>query len=233
MYLVLYFYVLEDFPRTPARTHAGTLSRTYACKLTPTNLHIQEIAFFFNQCCLVASLAILECKLKQHCFKIFSTIVKYLSLQYLDPNLFQHQKPKNTGVVRLSYLANNFCLEFHERIKTVDKWNSRIVSVFNQSLPVHIVVYEELVKDPMKEIRAITNFLEKENGFKQDDSERRLLCLNQNLRGSQKRKTPSNLTNLQVYTKEMKQTINGAIKNAQQYLLAKNISINISSYLLT
>ena len=75
-------------------------------------------------------------------------------------------------------------------------------------------------------------FLEKETGFKQNNLERRLLCLNQNLQGSQKRKSASKLTNDEVYTKELKEIINGKIRNAQKYFVEKNIPLNISSYLM-
>ena len=104
--------------------------------------------------------------------------------------------------------------------------------LFGKGIPIHIVVFEDLVKDPIREIRAIMQFLEKENGFKPDDLERRLLCLNQNLRGNHKRKTISKLTNDKVYTKKLKERVNSSIRNVQKLLVERNISLDITSFLL-
>ena len=75
-------------------------------------------------------------------------------------------------------------------------------------------------------------FLEKENGFKPDDLERKLLCLNQNLRGNHKRKTISKLTNDKVYTKKLKERVNSSIRNVQKLLVERKISLDITSFLL-
>ena len=105
--------------------------------------------------------------------------------------------------------------------------------VFNKGIPFHLLVYEDLVKDPIKEIRAVMKFLEKNNGFKQNDLERRLLCLNQNLRGNQKRKAASKLANTQVYSDALKLKLNNEILMGQKYLSIKKHPYNITSYLLT
>ena len=131
------------------------------------------------------------------------------------------------------YFFTNVCfVDFHNKVKEENKWNNVIKYLFDQGIPVHIVVFENLVKDPIKEMRAVMKFLEKEIGFKQNNLERRLLCLNQNLEGNQKRKSGSKLTNDQVYTKELKEIVNDNIRNAQKYFVEKDIPLNISSYLM-
>ena len=89
--------------------------------------------------------------------------------------------------------------------------------VFDKGIPVHLLVHENLLKDPIKEIRAVMKFPQKENGFKQNDMERRLLCLNQNLQGSQKRKSASKLSNTQIFSSELKRKLNKEIMNGQNY----------------
>ena len=117
-------------------------------------------------------------------------------------------------------------------VKEENNWNNLVKDLFNQEIPVHILVFENLVKDPIKEMRAVMKFLEKETGFKQNNLERRLLCLNQNLEGSQKRKSGSKLPNDQVYTKELKEIVNDDMRKVQKYFVEKDIPINISLYLM-
>ena len=140
---------------------------------------------------------------------------------------------KTDALPNRSYFDNIFCfVGFRKMMNTNHKWDNLLKAILSKGIPLHFVLFENLIKDPVKETRAIMKFLEKENGFIQDDLERRLLCLNQNLRGNQKRKSESKLPNNQVYTKEMKKIVNQKIRNAQSYLVAANITLNITSYLL-
>ena len=132
------------------------------------------------------------------------------------------------------FVLNTCCfLEFEDNTLRRYRWDWLYKVLFGKGIPVHIVVFEDLVKDPIKEIRGIMKFLGKENGFPRDGLERRLLCLNQNLRGSHKRKAVSKLTNGQVYTKKLKERVNSSIRNVQKLLVKRNISLDITSFLLT
>ena len=140
---------------------------------------------------------------------------------------------KTDALPNRSYFDNIFCfVGFRKKAGLLNGWDTRLKGITSRGIPLHFVLFENLIKDPIKETRAIMKFLEKENGFKQDDLERRLLCLNQNLQGNQRRKSGSKLTNNQVYTKEIKESINQKIRNAQGYLVAANVTLNITSYLL-
>ena len=67
-------------------------------------------------------------------------------------------------------------------------------------------MYEDLLEEPINEIRKVIEFTQKTNNFQQNDREPRLLCLSQNLQGSNKRKNRTSFTN------EMKYQVNSVIE---------------------
>ena len=71
-------------------------------------------------------------------------------------------------------------------------------------------------------------FLEEKHGFKQDNLNERLLCLSQNLHGSNKRKKTN--TQRDPFTNELTKIMNLQIDNAQAILDKTAMNINISFY---
>ena len=69
----------------------------------------------------------------------------------------------------------------------IKSWVKLIRYVVKSKKKFHLVIYEELVQDPINEIRKVIKFLEKNNGFKQYNLEERLLCLSENIEGTHKR----------------------------------------------
>ena len=60
-------------------------------------------------------------------------------------------------------------------------WQQLLENVLESESPFHIIVYEDLLRDPISEMRKVTKFLEENIGFEQDDLEERLFCLSENL----------------------------------------------------
>jgi len=91
-----------------------------------------------------------------------------------------------------------------------------------------LLLYEDLLKNPVEELRKIVKFLEKENGFKANDLEERLICLSENIQGSQKRKKTKK--QIDPYNKSLKIKINAKIESAQNDLTKYKINLDLSFY---
>ena len=94
--------------------------------------------------------------------------------------------------------------------------------------PFHVLIFEDLVKDPIKEIKKVLRFLEETNGFKAEKLEERLLCLSENLQGTEKR-NPKSIPK-DPFSIKLKIHVNGIINSAQSMLSEANLSTNLSSY---
>ena len=94
--------------------------------------------------------------------------------------------------------------------------------------PYHLLFYEDLVQNPIKEIKKILDFLQSKNGFKEQNLDTRLTCLSENLQGSHQRKKTE--TQFDPYNNELIMSINKRIEHAQQILAKHGLRFNISSY---
>ena len=111
------------------------------------------------------------------------------------------------------------------------RWDTLFTYVAQAKKPFFILIYENLVRDPIKEIRLVMKFLEKNNGFKQTNLEQRLLCLAENLHGKYKRKRKARAIN--PYAKELKIFVNSLIDSAEKTLNEIGWKANFSSYIRT
>ena len=107
-------------------------------------------------------------------------------------------------------------------------WENLFIFVLKNRQPLHLVFYEDLVRDPIKEIKKVIKFLELTNGFSPSDLETKLLCLSENLQGANKRKKKQHQIN--PYNSMLTAKINQKIFIAQNLLSAYNIAANLSSY---
>jgi len=90
-----------------------------------------------------------------------------------------------------------------------------------------LVFYEDLLKEPINELRKVMKFLEK-SGFIQNNLEERLICLSENLQGNNKRKKNENERN--PFTKEQTKFMNSKIDYLQNVFNKANIDVDLSSY---
>ena len=100
--------------------------------------------------------------------------------------------------------------------------------VIDSKKPFHIVKYEDLLEEPINEIRKVMEFLQTTNNFQQNDLELRLLCLSQNLQGSNKRKNRG--TNDASFTNEMKNKVNSVIEIAEKKAAQAGLKFTFTSY---
>ena len=107
-------------------------------------------------------------------------------------------------------------------------WVELIQYVVESQKNLHLVVYEELVQDPIYEMRKIMKFLEEKNQFKQPNLEERLLCLSENIQGNYKR-TKKKLT-VDPYSDELKEKLNNEIILAEKIFAGAGIKIDFSFY---
>ena len=107
-------------------------------------------------------------------------------------------------------------------------WEILFKFVMESEKQVHLVLYEDLIKNPIEEIGKIVKFLQDVNGFKSKDTDQRLICLSENLQGAQKRKKPRK--SAARFTNNMKQKINNKINFAQKVLKNHRIDVDLSSY---
>ena len=111
--------------------------------------------------------------------------------------------------------------------KNKKSWLQLIQYVVQSKKPFHLVVYENLLINPIKELRKVMKFLDGVNGFKQENLEDRLLCLSENLQGTHKRKKR---INVDPYTNEMKKQLNSEISIAKRLFTLTDNDFNFSSY---
>ena len=116
-----------------------------------------------------------------------------------------------------------FFVEFEKYVMS-SHWISHLAVVAKSGLPFHVVIYEDLVKDPIGETRKIMKFLEKHNNFPQPNLEKRLLCLRQNLQGQNKRKSRKFSSN--PFTAKMIHKINSEVIDVKS-LLANHPALNV------
>ena len=122
--------------------------------------------------------------------------------------------------------------DFKERImernrKTKRSWLELIQYVMQSKKPFHLVIYENLLKDPIKELKKIMKFLKEINGFRQENLEERLICLSENLKGTHKRKKR---INVDPYTNEMIKKLNSKISLAKKLFTKIEKDFDFSSY---
>ena len=119
--------------------------------------------------------------------------------------------------------------EFKNRVLRYTKhWVNIIRHVVESRKPFHLLIFEDLVKDPIKEIKKVLHFLEKNSGFRAERQEERLLCLHENLEGTAKRKPKSFKTD--PFTNRLKIHVNKLIDNAQSMLSKAKLSANVTFY---
>ena len=111
----------------------------------------------------------------------------------------------------------------HTHLKT---WDVLFQYVADSKKPFHLIKYEDLIRDPIKQVRKIMKFLESINGFRQKDLEKNLFCLRQNLQGSYKRTK----TVVDPFTNRLKTELNSVIKNAQNILARVGCKVDFSYY---
>jgi len=107
-------------------------------------------------------------------------------------------------------------------------WHTLIERIVSSSCQYYILLYEDLLQDPINEMRKLINFLQKEITFKFDNLEERLLCLGENMQGNNKRKKI--YKQIDPFTKALKIIINSKIKLAQSVLDKNGIKLNLTSY---
>ena len=107
-------------------------------------------------------------------------------------------------------------------------WDTLFKLVIASKRPFQLLVYEDLLRNPIKEIRKVVEFLEETNGFEVKNLNEQLLCLSQNLQGGHKRK--KNTDNFDPFTNELKRKVNSMIDTAQSLIMDLGITANFSSY---
>ena len=126
-------------------------------------------------------------------------------------------------------IINNYFQGFFGFVKRVSRrWRTHFLSVLKSDLPHHVFFYENLIQDPILETRKIIKFFEVNNGFQQPALEERLLCLEENLQGTQKRKPRKFVRD--PYTEEMVAKINSEIAKVREYIVSRNISLILPPY---
>ena len=108
------------------------------------------------------------------------------------------------------------------------RWKTLFLTVLNSELPYHVFFYENLLQDPIGETRKIIKFFEANNGFQLPNLEERLLCVQENLQGTQKRKTRK--LSRDPYSKEMVVKINADIFFVRQFIASHNIPLVLPLY---
>jgi len=108
------------------------------------------------------------------------------------------------------------------------RWQILIENVVKCENPSYFLLYENLLRDPINEMRNVMKFIERKHGFKQDNLEERLICLSENLQGSNKRKKLAK--KIDPYTEELTRMINSQINYSQKVLDDAGIDISVSSY---
>ena len=107
-------------------------------------------------------------------------------------------------------------------------WEILFKYVIESERPLHLLLYEDLLKNPIAEIFKIVKFLEQKNGYEVKNLEQRLICLSENLQGTHKRKKTQQ--HIFPYNKKSKITINAKINYAQKLLDKYGLNINLSFY---
>lgn len=97
-------------------------------------------------------------------------------------------------------------------------WKNHSIKVLRENKPLHVVYYEELVKNPLREIRGMIDFLPRNQ--RPDDLEQRLSCLSQELTGYNRRKKKP-LT-FDPYSNKTKRVVNEAIDEVRRVLIEKS-----------
>ena len=92
----------------------------------------------------------------------------------------------------------------------------------------YILIYENLMRDPVNEMRKVINFLQSKIGFELDNLEERLLCLSENMQGNNKRKKKKN--EIDPFTDKLKVIVNSKIAYAQSVFDKAGINISLTSY---
>ena len=93
-------------------------------------------------------------------------------------------------------------------------------------IPFQFLFFEDLVRDPPGEMRKVMKFLEEESGVKVDNLELRLLCLCENLQGSNKRKKKD----IDPYTDELKKIMNSKLDFVHEVFYKAGMSVDLSFY---
>ena len=99
-------------------------------------------------------------------------------------------------------------------------------SMTSKGVPLYVIVYENLVKDPIGEIRKLLTTFAPLKPVLPDSKEleERLLCLSSQLTGFFKRKKQK-LNYDQIYTKKVEEVLNEDIKQARKVLIEAGFAI--------
>ena len=107
-------------------------------------------------------------------------------------------------------------------------WHKLIERVVESGCQYYLLIYEDLLRDPVNEMRKVINFLQSKIGFKLDNLEERLLCLSENMQGNNKRK--KNNIRIDPFTQKLKIIVNSKIAQAEAVLSKAGIHINFNNY---
>ena len=132
---------------------------------------------------------------------------------------------------RVNFLIYFCYTEFRSYVtefQTLQPWFHLFTWLIDSKKPFHLLIYENLKKNPVKEIRKVMKFLKKQSGFEPPDLEQRLLCMSENLQGSYKRN--SRELDRNPFTKKMQKKINTKIKTANKILFHVNKNLKLPNY---
>ncbi|XP_039254712.2 sialate:O-sulfotransferase 1-like isoform X1 [Styela clava] len=96
------------------------------------------------------------------------------------------------------------------------KW-FKSIELYAQMEKVQVIYFEDIVKDPITEVRKIVNFL----NYPINNIEERLICLESNLSGNFKR--PKRTLSFDPYPQKSKDIVNYFIKTAREILAKRNL----------
>ena len=103
-----------------------------------------------------------------------------------------------------------------------------LIFVTTSKKPFYLLIYENLKKDPVNEIRKVMDFLEQFSKFKPKNLHQRLLCMSENLTGSFKRK--SKYLSKDPFTPKIKIKIDSVINSSREILSKVDESLNLPMY---
>lgn len=153
-----------------------------------------------------------------------------METSYLSPETFFIRKSgKDFNLWKLIKAFNILFTEFEKYLNEALKlWKDPFFSVSSTKKPLHLLIYEDLIKDPIKEIRKIINFLKMKSGFEPADLEQRLLCMSENLQGDYKRK--SRVLKAIPFTEERIKQMHAMISSAESMLSSSHNEMRLPKY---
>ena len=112
--------------------------------------------------------------------------------------------------------------------KDENLWPNIIEYVAESKKTFHVLLYESVVKEPVKEMEKLVEFIEITLGFKTENLKQRLVCLSENFQGTEKRK--SRPQQIDPYTTKLKIKLNEDIATAEKIFAEIGLSVDFSTY---